>query len=347
VRYATTFAAGFLLAAPAFGHHSDAGLDMGSVVTVEGTVTEFSWRNPHVYINVETTDQGGEATEWTLQLGSTITVMRMGWDRDSLSPGDRVTVRAHAAIDGRPYGLLNFIEKEGGVVLPTSFDRGSAEPVLTIEGAAASTSTLEGRWMADVSKLISYPGGFDGFFRAELTLTDEARAAQAAFDELSYENPESTCIGRPTPGMIIATNLYPIEIEINEDEETVLLRSEYYDDERTVYMDGRAHPVGGERTIGGHSIGRWDGDVLVVDTANFADHRSPYQIGVPSGAQKHVVERYQLTEEGTRILLEFMLEDPEYLTEPMTHSRELIYSPQMQMSQFNCDPEVTRRFVPQ
>ena len=347
MKYALTIAAALAPAVPAFGHHSDAGLDMNSVVTIEGTVTEFGWRNPHVYINVETAAERGETTEWTLQLGSTITIMRMGWDRESLSPGDRVTVRAHAAIDGRPYGLLDFIEKEGGVVLPTRFDSGSGEPVIAQGGTAASTSTLEGRWLADVSKLVSYPGGFDGFFRAQLTLTDEAKAAQATLDELSYENPESTCVGRPTPGMIVATNLYPLEIEFNEDEDTIMIRSEYFDDERTVYMDGRPHPESGERSIGGHSIGRWDGDVLVVDTAQFADHRSPYQIGVPSGAQKHVVERYRLAEDGTRIVLEFMLEDPEYFVGPMTHSRELIYSPQMQISRFDCDPEVTRRFVPQ
>ena len=78
MRYTTTVAAALVLAAPASGHHSDAGLDMNSVVTIEGTVTEFGWRNPHVYINVETAAERGETTEWTLQLGSTITIMRMG-----------------------------------------------------------------------------------------------------------------------------------------------------------------------------------------------------------------------------------------------------------------------------
>ena len=84
----------------------------------------------------------------------------------------------------------------------------------------------------------------------------------------------------------------------------------------------------------------------MVDTTNFADHRSPYQIGLPSGAQKHVVERYTLTDDGTRIIVEFMLEDPEYISVPVTHRRELIHSPQMELSAFDCDPEATRRFLP-
>jgi hypothetical protein len=342
-----TTVAALALASPVSGHHSDAGLEMDSVVTFEGTVTEFNWRNPHVYFTVESTNERGEQIDWVLQMGSTIVVTRMGWTRESLSIGDRVTVGAHAARNGRPYGLLDSIEKEGGIILPTSFDRGSAEPLLAAPEATASTATLEGIWMADLSKLVSYPGGLDGFFIAQLNLTEKGQTARASYDEISAENPGSRCIGMPTPVTIVTTNLYPLEIKINADEETIMIRSEYFDAERTVYLDGRGHPEGGERIFAGHSIGWWEGDTLVVDTRNFADHRSAYQTGVPSGAQKHVVERYRLTEDGTRIALEFMLEDPEYITEPMTHTRELIYSPQMELSRFDCDPEATRRFLPQ
>ena len=201
--------------------------------------------------------------------------------------------------------------------------------------------------MADGSELISYPGGFDGFFRYQLELTEKGAAAQAAYDEFSDENPESSCIGRPTPAMIVSTNLYAMQIEISDDEQTIFIRSEFWDEERTVYLDGREHPDETERFPSGHSIGWWEGDTLVVDTANFTDHRSPYQMGLPSGAQKHVVERYRLNDDGTRIVVEFLLEDPEYIVEPLTHTRELIYSPHIEFFRFDCDPQVTRRFVPE
>ncbi len=347
VRYITTFAAAVVLASPVSAHHSDAGLNMNSLVTFEGTVTGFNWRNPHVYFTVETTDERGEPVQWALQMGSTISVTRLGWTRESLSIGDRVTVRAHPSRDGRPYALADSIEKESGLVLPAAFDSDAREPRLAEPEVTASTSTLAGRWMADTSKLVDYPGGFEGFFQAQLTLTEKGEAAQARFNELSDENPVLRCIGRPTPSMIVTTNFYPLEIQINEDEETIAIRTQYFDEERTVYMDGREHPEANERTFSGHSIGRWEGDTLVVDTRNFADHRSPYQTGLPSGAQKHVVERYGLTEDGTRMVVEFMLEDPEYIVGSMTHTRELIYSPQRGMSRFECDPEAARRFVPQ
>ena len=320
---------------------------MDSVLSLEGTVTEYSMRNPHTYFTVETTDERGESVEWTIQTGSAISVARRGWTRESLSAGDRVSIAVHAALDGRPYGLLESIEKEGGIVLTTSLNRETGESALREVEATGSTDTLEGKWMANSSELTSYPGGFDGFFRAELALTDRGVAAQAEYDELSDENPEAQCIGRPTPAMIISSNLYPLQIEINEEQQVIMIRIEFWDEERTVYMDGRAHPDISERFHSGHSIGWWEGDTLVVDTTNFTDHRSPYQIGVPSGAQKHVVERYRLIEGGTRIAVEFVLEDPEYIAEPLTHSRELIYSPQMEISRYDCDPEAARRFVPQ
>jgi len=178
-------------------------------------------------------------------------------------------------------------------------------------------------------------------------LTEKGAVAQATYNETSAENPELSCIGRPTPGTIIYTDLYPLEIEFNEGEETIAIRHQYFDSERIVYMDGRAYPESRERFFEGYSIGRWESGTLIVDTRNFEDHRSPYQNGIPSGGQKHVVERYELMENGTRMALEFMLEDPEYLTGAMTHRRELVYSPQLDMTPFNCDLESTRGFLSQ
>ena len=338
LKYLTILPVVCTAAVPAWGHHSDAGLDMDSVVAFEGTVTEFAFRNPHVYIGVATTDESGERVVWSLQMGGTNTLTRRGWTRDTLQAGDQVTVEVHAAVDGRPYAVVESIDKEGGLGLATISSAQAA-------GSTASTTTMAGNWRADASKLISYPGGFDGFFHAQLKLTEQGAAAQARYDPLSAENPESTCIGRPTPAALVSSRLFLTEFQINEDNDTIVIRSEYFDEVRTVHMDGRAHPDAAERFATGHSIGRWEGDTLVVDTTNFADHRSPYQIGVPSGPGKHVVERYRLIENGTRMLAGFTLEDPEYIAEPLTHRRELIYSPHEEMSPHNCDPEAAGRFV--
>lgn len=335
-----------VLASPVSGHHSDAALDTDSVVTIEGTVAEFSWQNPHIYFTVETTDERGEPIEWTVQMASTVSVSRMGWTPETLSIGDQVSVGAHPARDGRPYGLFDSIEK-AGLALPTSFDSETGELRFAVTEVTASPTGMEGRWMSDGSAVVSYVGGYDGYTRTHMKLTENAAAAQAAYDEASGENPELRCMGRPTPALIFYSDLFPMEIEFNEAEKFILIRGQFFDEERTVHMDGRGHPASSERYYEGHSIGRWEGDTLVVDTANFVDHPSPYQNGIPSGAEKHVIERYRLNDDGTRVVVEFMLEDSEYILGSMTHSRELLYSPQMDMSPFNCDLGSTTRFLPQ
>jgi len=343
MKHSIIMAAGILMAAlPALGHHSDAALDMNSVLTFEGVVIEYSIRNPHAYFTAETINDAGETVEWTVQMASALTIGRRGWTRTTLSVGDRVKVGVRPARDGRPYGLLVSVERAG-------------RPVVTPPGAApatpptaATTNTLEGVWIVDrASRGTDYPGGLDQLMIRDLTLTEKGQIAEAAYSQNDPDNPELACMTKPTPGGIVYTDLYPMEIEFIEDEQIVMIRSQYFDQERTVYMDGRRHPDIGRRTHEGHSIGRWEGDVLVVDTTNFADNRSPYQNGIPSGAQKHVVERYRLHEDGTRLSVEFTLEDPEYIAGQMTHTRNLLYSPHLEMTPFNCDLEATRRYLPQ
>ena len=318
----------------ASGHHSDAGIEVESVIAFEGVVREFAWRNPHVYVIVET-ERSGKPVEWELQMGPVNVISRRGWTRDALVPGDQVTVRANPAEDGRPYGLLRTVEKEGFSLAATV--EAPTTPV--------PATSLAGKWLTDRSTVQRYPGGFDGFFHANLNLNEQGRAAQAAFDPLSVENPEASCVGRPTPAALVSTGAYLMEIDLADQGDVIVFRSEWFDEVRTVHMDGREHPGPTERFVTGHSIGWWEEDTLVVDTRNFEDHRSPYQIGLPSGARKHVVERYRLTEDGTHIDIEFVLDDPDYLAEPMVHRRQLIHSPHLEMLSGECDQEATSRFV--
>ena len=335
---AAAFPAVLLFAGPALGHHSNAALDMESETTIEGTVTEYSLRNPHSYFVLDVVNAAGETVSWEVQMGSTNSLARRGWGRDTLAVGDQVSVNLHAARDGRPYGLITSAEKNGQTL--------SYEPRPLVESEASATS-VEGIWIADRTRLApDYPGGLNELMTRDLRTTEAGRAAAEAFDENSFENPELSCISKPTPGSLIYTDLFPMQLDFLEDEQILMIRAQYYDQVRTVYMDGREHPPADQRTHEGHSIGWWEGDVLVVDTTNFADNRSPYQNGVPSGPQKHVVERYELLKGGTHLRLEFMLEDPEYIDGTMSHARDLRYSPHLQIQPFNCELESTRRYLP-
>ena len=131
---ASTLAAAVLIAGQSWAHHSDTGIDVDSTVIVEGTITEFVWRNPHIYFKVDATTSSDKTGEWEFQMAATAILGRAGWTRDSLQPGDSVVVRGHPAFDGRRYGVLQTIEKDG-VVMTT---RGGA----TTE--TASTDSIEG-----------------------------------------------------------------------------------------------------------------------------------------------------------------------------------------------------------
>ncbi|MGI9258511.1 MAG: DUF6152 family protein [Gammaproteobacteria bacterium] len=333
------------LALPALGHHSDAGLDMDSTVPLEGTVVEYRWRNPHVYITINASDESGSDTEWNLQAGPIALMSRMGWSRDSITVGERISVGVHPARDGRPYGFLTSVRKEDGTEIPTSFDAITGEPDQPIAEPLEAATSLEGIWRVDSTNLVSYPGGSEGYFNARLELTEKARIARSYYDEESDQNPVASCIGLGDPYITVLATIFPLEIRFDEQQNTVSIRSGALDYRQTVFLDGRGHTQDGGRAIEGHAIGWWEEDTLVVDTRLFADHLDAYQMGVPSGPAKHVIQRYRLIDGGTRMEIAFTLEDPEYIATPLTDTRELIYSPQDEILPFDCDLESATQFL--
>lgn len=86
--------------APAMAHHSFAAeFDFKRPVTVTGTVTRLDWINPHARIYVDVKDADGKVTNWECELGSPNTLMHKGWTRNSLKPGDQISVDGFLAKD--------------------------------------------------------------------------------------------------------------------------------------------------------------------------------------------------------------------------------------------------------
>ena len=101
-----------LYAMPVVAHHSFAMFDASKTMTLEGTVKEFQWTNPHSWIFLTVADAGGQPTQWAIELGSPGGLVRQGWVPKTLTAGMKVKVVVRPLKDGKPGG--QFL----GVTLP-------------------------------------------------------------------------------------------------------------------------------------------------------------------------------------------------------------------------------------
>ena len=107
---------------PAAAHHSFAMFDQKKIVTLEGTVHQFQWTNPHAFIELDVSTRG-RTQRWSIELNSPNNLTRQGWRRSSLKAGDEVTVRIAPLRNGNPGGLFLDVRKADGTVLDSGLPK--------------------------------------------------------------------------------------------------------------------------------------------------------------------------------------------------------------------------------
>ncbi len=120
-----------LLGSPAasWAHHSTAEFDYTKTIVVEGVVKEVQWTNPHSYLQVLTTGPDGAGVQWGVEFGAPAINVRLGWRKDSVKTGDKVSLTMAPARDGRNFGTLRFLtwpdgRKLNGVASTINFNAG-------------------------------------------------------------------------------------------------------------------------------------------------------------------------------------------------------------------------------
>jgi hypothetical protein len=319
----------------ASGHHSSARYDFARIVTISGTVTKYDWANPHVYVYVEQVTDAGEMIEWAVEAYPVAAMRRIGWSDDTLRPGDVITIRGNptrSATSKRGIYPAT-IEAHGR----TLFESAAVLPRLSIVSSepAAGATSLDGTWET-LAKVDLYLF----FYNVGMELTDAGAAARDSYDEPTM-SPALDCIPYSAPLLMIDPDFKQIVV----DEDVITIRGGFAPAERTIHMNAATHD-GATRTVQGHSIGRWEGETLVIDTTHFSDHRigNSYR-GIASGARKHLIERLTLLEGDTRLAYEFELTDSEFLAEPVTGGVEWAYRPDLEFVRDPCELDNARQFT--
>lgn len=330
-------------AAPiALSHHSPAAYDVTTQITVAGVVERFDWGNPHAYLTVKESAPAGTPRTWLLELVSPSVLRQFGWTPTTLAQGEPITFTALPGRNrSRNIAYLLLLERSGEVMLdmrgmaPGARPADAPAPSLPLPSTPAFTATtLAGTWA-------TLPGpGFSLLLpnSAELPVTPKGAAAIREFTDL--RNPGRDCVQFPAPIYMVLPFFRTIEIG----EEAVVIRGEEGGLVRTVDLRRSTH-AGVEPSIQGDSIGWWEGDVLVVDTALFAEHALGNGGGLPSSPMKHLVERFGLAPNGRTLQYTFSLDDPEYLTRTVEGSATWAYRPDVEFTPLACDLENARRFL--
>lgn len=333
VKAAVCVASAAILVSPAaHAHHSYHMYDLQQTVTLDGHVIDFEYVYPHAFIKLEVTGEDGTRVIWDVEAVSPGRLQRRGVMANSLATGDRVSIAAYPPRNAqRRMAAGNVVTKADGTALSVGF-LGFDLP--GPDSAAVATS-LEGPWLGEESYAqVSFLE-----ILQDWPLTQQGRDALNAFD--GSQTPAVDCVPYSAPITMLAPE--PMIVSISETLVTILPQSN--DSERLIYVDGRPHPETAVPGIQGHSIGYWEDGALIVDTIQFAAHESGNALGVPSGTRKHLTERFSLSEDGTRLNYSFTIDDPEFLTGPVSGGSQWAYRPDIEFELAVCDPENARRFL--
>ena len=95
-----------IVCVPVLAHHGRSNYDVSSTATVKGVVTEFEWINPHALIHLDATDDNGKVEKWIAETNSPNILNRQGWTKNTVKPGDQITLVGHRVKGGASY--INF-----------------------------------------------------------------------------------------------------------------------------------------------------------------------------------------------------------------------------------------------
>jgi len=319
-----------LVSLPAGAHHSSAAFNTSETLEVSGTISEYSFRNPHVYMTLIVSNADGSQREVEIEAGAGSVISPLGFTRDAVTEGDVVTIIGNPG-RRQPDALLlgRELYKQDGTYYPLNISSRS-----TNDFGDAVADSIAGTWFPPRTSFFGFLGGASNW-----SLTQAGQDAAAAAGPLSTTHKD--CIPIGTPGLMV----YPVANTVEILEDRVVMTVDWLDSVRIIWTDGRDHPDPDQTFLLGHSTGVWDGDALVVESSNFSEHSMGITMNIPGSEEKKLLERFELSADGKQLLYSGTITDSVYLAEPVTWSSTWVYRPDMPHSNESCNLEAARRFL--
>ncbi len=336
--------------APAWAHHGAGSFDLSKSVTFTGTLTRIELVNPHSWLYFEVKDASGKVSKHRCEMRSVHTLRRSGWSKELFPVGETVTIEAAPDKVDPASCYLNTIlfangsrmdrygqyvkapagglrEVRGQLAVATKARdarRKTGEPNLAGDWAPEQVVMVDprgtGGGLVPLSQIAQLkpgerpaggarrgggaPAGPRLYGGTELTALGEQTAAKFARED----NPRFRC--ETTSILFDWTFDGPVN-RITQTGDTITLQYGQMDLKRTIHLNMTTHPPAVKPSRAGHSIGRWEGDVLVVDTVGFL----PGVLNAPvrHSDKLHVVERFSLDPATMKLTRSYVAEDPVFL----------------------------------
>ena len=349
-RVALLVAAFLSIAESVSAHHGGGTFDGSKELKLTGTFTRLDLVNPHSWIYFDVARPDGKVDSYRCEMRSATVLRRSGWRPEMFKKGERLTFEGSpdrsdprscylntiVFEDGKRVDRYGQLTKGPAVVAKRAPRRPTGEPNISGDWAPEQLVMTDPRGrrgaLVPLSRVNEYkpgegriggPPGARGAGRdnaprviqgAQLTAEGEKGAEQFAV-LFSKNNPRMRC--ETTSILFDWTFDGPVN-RITQNKDSIVLQYGQLGFTRAIHMNVKSHPAAIKPTRAGHSIGRWENDVLIVDTVGFA----PGVLSPPimNSDKLHVVERFSLDPEKVLLTRSYSAEDPVYFTGQFTGS---------------------------
>ena len=327
-----------LTGAEAKAHHSFAPhFDSSKKVNISGTVKQYEARNPHSYLHVNAVDENGRTREYVCESHGYTQLSRIGITPQIFKAGTKVRVTGSSSRHSPYMCFFETVELADGRILNVNGPGGAGQTPPQAE--LPKRKDIFGTWL-----LAPNPNRSTSGPQPMITLmTPAGEKAVAGYDPFK-DDPTFRC----DPVAIRRVWAAPsTPLEIVRDGTDVVLRHEWMDVRRVIHMNMKAHPKDGKRSSLGHSIGHWEGDTLVIETANYSagvlnqyvEQRGQPTKGLLHSAALTTVERLHLDAARQRLVVESDMTDPEYFKQPFPRATSEYSASDLKIQPFKCSPE--------